>query len=233
MVGYELPHLEIVTRIRRNAAIYELTPPRTGRRGRPRTKGDKLPPPSQLAAQITDWTTTQLCIRGQMVERQLWARQILWYEVARSRPIFLVVVRDPTDHKRDDFFISTNPSAIPAQVASTYADCWAIEDTNRNLKQYLRAQDPQSWVFLGPERIVSLACWLYAAVWHWYLAFQDAPPTWPERPWYTSKRTPSFADALAALRRENWIHTIFATTRLQTLTPEISNSILNVLAEAA
>ncbi|MGH7883502.1 MAG: IS701 family transposase, partial [Candidatus Dormibacteraceae bacterium] len=57
LVGYELPHVEIVTRIRRNAAIYELPPARTGHRGRPRTKGDRLPSPSQLAAKLTDWTT--------------------------------------------------------------------------------------------------------------------------------------------------------------------------------
>ena len=38
------------TRLRKDAALYDLPPARTGRRGRPRAKGDKLPSPVRLAA---------------------------------------------------------------------------------------------------------------------------------------------------------------------------------------
>jgi len=233
IVAYDLPTTEINTRIRCNAAINDLAPPPTGRRGRPRTKGDKLPSPAELATQVTDWTTTQICVRGQMIEVQLYSRLILWYAVARSKPLLLVIVRDPAGRQRDDFFISTNPQADPARVAAAYGDRWAIEDTNRNLKQFLGAQDPQSWMHLGPERVVSLACWLYSAVWHWYAALYDGRPSWPDRPWYTTKRTPSFADALAALRRELWTSAISSLTGSPNLSPEITHTLLNVLAEAA
>jgi hypothetical protein len=77
-----------------------------------------------------------------MVERLLWSRQVLRYEAARSRQLLLVIVRDPASRQHDDFFVTTDLAATPAEVASAYADRWAIEDTNRNVKQYLGAEDP-------------------------------------------------------------------------------------------
>ncbi len=233
LVGYDLPRAVVVTRLRRNAALHDLRPPPTGRRGRPRTKGDRLPTPVQLAATATDWTPAEVSIRGQKVERLFWVRQLLWYEAAGSRPLQLVIVRDPQSHERDDFFLTTDISALPAEVASAYADRWSIEDTNRNGKQYLGAEDPQSWVGLGPERVASLACWLYAAIWHWFASSHADHQTWPDRPWYTTKRTPSFADALATLRREIWGSVISAPSALGPLPPEIAGLITTVLAEAA
>jgi hypothetical protein len=117
-------------------------------------------------------------------------------------------------------------------VAGLYSDRWAIEVTNRNLKQSLGVHNPQSWVGDGPERVVSLAGWLYSAVWHWYLATHAQAPTWPDRPWYTSKRTPSFADAMAALRRETWSTILDASAR-DPYPHEIQTALISVLAQAA
>jgi hypothetical protein len=41
------------TRLRKDAALHELPPQRTGRRGRPRARGDRLPPLAKLAARPT------------------------------------------------------------------------------------------------------------------------------------------------------------------------------------
>ena len=117
-------------------------------------------------------------------------------------------------------------------MASLYSDRWAIEVTNRDLKQSLGIQHPQSWVGDGPERVVALAGWLYSAVWHWYLVVHAQYPTWPDRPWYTSKRTPSFADALAALRSETW-SAILGRPARDLDSPQIATTLISVLAEAA
>lgn len=233
LVGYELPRTVVVTRLRRNAALYELAPPRTGRRGRPRRKGARLPTPLQLAATVTDWATRPVSLRAKIVERQLWSRQILWYEAAGARSLWLVIVRDPAGRERDDFFVTTDIDVEPALIAAAYADRWAIEDTNRNVKQYLGAEDPQSWVRMGPERAVSLACWLYAMVWHWFTSRQAETLIWPDRPWYPSKRTPAFADALAALRRQIWGQAISVTSAETPVQLDFFDSLLTVLAEAA
>jgi DDE superfamily endonuclease len=231
IIRYPLPRTVVISRIRRNAALFELPPPRTGRRGRPRTKGERLPTPPELADQATNWMSAEIRIRGRTTERLLWARQVLWYQTAKSRPLLLVIVRDPKGHQSDDFFLSTDLALLPADVASSYSDRWAIEDTHRHLKQHLGIRNPQSWVKLGPERIVCLAGWLYSAIWHWYLTNVDLP-LWPERPWYRSKQVPSFADALASLRRQSW-SAIFAPSIQTTLTPQISDQLISVLADAA
>jgi len=66
LLRYEFPRTAVITRIRCDAALYDLVPPRTGRRGRPRTKGQRLATPLGLAAALSDadWTTVQVCVRG-------------------------------------------------------------------------------------------------------------------------------------------------------------------------
>jgi hypothetical protein len=108
LLRYQFPRTAVITRIRRDAALFDLAPPRTGRRGRPRTKGARLATPLGLAATLADadWATVQVCVRGQMVERNLWSRTLLWYETTRSRPHLLVIVRHPSGHQHDDGYIS-------------------------------------------------------------------------------------------------------------------------------
>jgi len=233
VVGRRLPRTTVISRLQRNAALFEEIPPRTGRRGRPRKRGQRLPAPPGLAAEVTTWTCEVLRWRGRTVRRNLWAREVLWYEPCPDRTLLLVIVRDPDGREADDFFVTTDITASPAEVAATYADRWAIEDSFRNIKQYLGAEDPQSWVGAGPERVVSLACWSYGSVWDWFMAVHGDRPTWPDRPWYTSKRTPSFADALAALRRDTWRLSIFGGRAVDGLNAENAAAILDVLAEAA
>lgn len=233
LVGRRLPRTTVISRIQRNAALFEQIPPRTGRRGRPRKRGRRLPAPPGLAAEVTTWTREVVRFRGRVVRRDLWAREVLWYEPCPDHTLLLVIVRDPDGHEADDFFITTDTTAAPAEVVATYADRWAIEDSFRNVKQYLGAEDPQSWVGVGPERAVSLACWSSAAVWDWFVAVHGDRPTWPERPWYATKRTPSFADALATLRRDTWWLSIFGGSPAEPINPENAAAMLAVLAEAA
>jgi hypothetical protein len=144
-----------------------------------------------------------------------------------------VVVRDPERQQPDDFFFSTDLAMLPEVVAAGYAGRWSMEDTNRNVKQFLGGEDPQCWTGKGPARAAALSMWLYSAVWLWYLACHGTRPTWTSRPWYTAKRRPSFADALAALRRALWTARLFADSDSPSLTAKTPALLLDVLAEAA
>jgi len=64
-----LPRTHVVSRLRRDAALFDLPGPRLpGQRGRPRKKGDRLPTPPELASQAatTDWTSTDVRMRGRV-----------------------------------------------------------------------------------------------------------------------------------------------------------------------
>ena len=236
LAGRSLPRTHVTSRIRRDAALYDLPPPRRqGQRGRPRKKkGKRLPSPEQMARQSrTGWVRAAVEERGKVVERLLLSRPVLWYAVCPDRRVLLVIVRDPTGKQHDDCFFTTDIEASAAAVVEHYAGRWSIEDTFRSVKQSLGGEDPQTWKGQGPERAAALSLWLYSAVWCWYITTHGTKITWPALPWYTTKRTPSFADALAALRRALWSRRIFSSCARNPLPRKMASVLLDVLAHAA
>lgn len=233
LCGATLPRTQVTSRLRRDAAVYDLTPPRTGRRGRPRKKGDRLPSPAALAAAASDWTRVTYNQRGTPIDRLVWSRPLLWYHVAADTPLLLVVVRDPSGRQPDDYFITTDVDADPAQTAAHYAGRWTIEVVFRDTKQHLGGADPQCWKRQGPTRAACLALWIHAAVWLWYLHTWGARRSWTPTPWYPHKTTPSFADALAALRRTLWTQRITPLWPARPLSTEIIQPLIDTLAHAA
>lgn len=233
----DLPRTHVTSRMRRNAAIYDLAPPPTGKRGRPRTKGDRLPAPPDLAAAVTDWTRVDIDVRGHVRTRLVWSRTLLWYGVCGRQPVLLVIVRDPNDREADDLLFTTDITADPVWVASHYAGRWSIEDTFRNTKQFLGGEQPQTWTHHGPERAAALALWLSSAVWLWYIPTHGTRRTWTPTPWYTRKTTPSFVDALSALRRCLWTQRITPVSSHAAVPAKfagnLNDSLLEVLAQAA
>ncbi|MEV0573184.1 transposase [Micrococcus luteus] len=235
LAGAGLPRTQVTSRMRRDAALYEPAPPRTGRRGRPRTKGDRLPTPAGLAEQArkSHWKQVTVDVRGKTATKLVLTRDVLWYRVNKHALLRLVIVRDPEEVEPDDFFVTTDTTATGAEVAGRYAARWAIEICFRDVKQHLGGQDPQSFKRQGPERAAALSLWLHAATWCWYLTSHPDGRTWTARPWYPTKTNPSFLDALATLRRQMWSQRITAISRHGPEEPEITEAILDTLAYAA
>ncbi len=127
----------LTSRIRRDAAVYELPPPRRQTAGRPRKKGKRLPTPEEMARSKTGWQRLTVDLRGKRKHRLVLCRPVLWYAVCSEQPVLLVISRDPDGVEQDDFLFTTNLRAQPAQVISRYAARWAIEDTFKNVKQSL------------------------------------------------------------------------------------------------
>ncbi len=235
LAGAGLPRTQVTSRMRRDAALYEPAPPRTGKRGRPRTKGDRLPTPTQLSQSLPQdaWERVEASVRGTTATVLVHTRKVLWYKVNKTDLVLLVIVRDPEGRQPDDYFFTTDLAATPAQVIARYADRWAIEICFRDVKQDLGGQDPQSWKRRGPERAAALSLWLHATIWCWYLTTHPTGRTWTPRPWYPTKTTPSFLDALAALRRVMWSQRITTMSRSPAEEPEITEALLDTLAYAA
>jgi hypothetical protein len=235
LAGRGLPRTHFTSRLRRNAALVEMAPPRQqGRRGRPRTKGRRLPTPEKIAARLTpaNWQRPVIDMRGHRVDRLLYSRPVLWYHTCPGHLVRLVIVRDPEGTQLDDFFFTTDLAAAASAVATQYAGRWSIEDTFRNTKQYLGGEHPQCWQGKGPERAAALSLWLSSVVWLCYIACAGAATTWVRLPWYPMKRTPSFIDALATLRRALWSNTIFSNCDRPSLSPKFLAPFIDALAYA-
>jgi hypothetical protein len=205
LAGGDMGRVHLISRLRRDAVLYEplgSKRPRK-RRGRPRTKGRRLPTPEQMARKVRHWLRVSTIERGKARERLVYTRQVLWYRVSKT-PLLLVISRDPEGIERDDFFFTTDPSLTAEQVIGGFAGRWSIEDTFKNTKQGLGGQEPQTWKDPGPERAAMLSLWLGSVVWYWYLCQPERVRQVTGPDWYPGKSHPSFQDALAALRRYLW-----------------------------
>jgi hypothetical protein len=233
LAGKDMGAVTMISRIKRNANLYDLPPRRKKKqRGRPRKRGKKLAKLEKMAAHIQNWRTVTFRQRGKTVKRLVYTRVVLWYAVSRQ-PILLVISRDPNGKEKDDFFFTTDVTMDPADVLACYADRWAIKDTFKNTKQLLGGQQPQTYKGQGPERAAGLSLWLYSMVWLWYLKQKSRRRCFSVPPWYCQKVTPSFADALRGLRRELGCERIKCMFGISAVHDKKFEYVLEALAPAA
>ena len=100
-------------------------------------------------------------------------------------------------------FYSTCHEATAEQVIAWYAQRWSIEVTFHDSKQHLGFEEPQGWSRQAVERTAPLAMLLYSLIVLWFAREGHRSYKPLQRPWYTSKVDPSFADMLATLRRQS------------------------------
>jgi hypothetical protein len=233
LAGEQLERTVVVSRMRKDAALYQAAPARTGKKGRPRRRGARLPAPAALAKTARRWEEVTLDWRGRKVTKLIWSKDVLWYRVNPDALVRLVVVRDPAGKEPDDYFFTTDLAMGAAEVVEIYAGRWSIEMCYREVKQALGGQQPQTWKDKGPERAAGLAFWLYGAIWAWYIGISGERPSFALQPWYPTKKAPSFADALAELRRTLWRERISPTSRTQLLDQQTVDVLVEALAVAA
>ena len=233
LVGRVTRPMEIISRIRCDAKIFALPSQKPKhQRGPHPQKGRRLANPQKMAPRITSWKTIKTNERGKERRRQVYTREVIWYDVSHQ-PVLLTISRDPEGIEEDDFFVSSNVERSAAEVVTIFSGRWCIEDTFKNTKQYLGAQEPQTWKGPGPERAAMLGFWLYSLVWLWFLLQKKNNRKLPKIPWYPHKPYPSFQDALACLRRVLWkerIKVLFGETSVH---DKVFEFLLEALASAA
>lgn len=203
--GGQLPRTVFFSRIRRDAALFGPPPPRTGKKGRPAKKGQRLPSPEQMS-QLPglNWKKVVTSIRGKSVTYRIHTMRVIWYNMCHDREVLLVIVRDPQGKQPDDYFFTTDITLQPATVVECYGGRWSIECSFRDIKQLLGGEQPQCWKYHGPERAAAFACCLYSIICCWYITAYSTHPLRKINAWFPKKKTPSFADALTALRAQLW-----------------------------
>jgi hypothetical protein len=198
------PGITWTTRLRKDAALYELSPARTGRRGRPRAKGARLPSLAKLAAGAA-FAPVTVTRYGKTATIQAAAITCLWYSVFGSRPVQVVLIRDPSAAGYDLALVTTDLDASPADVIERYAARWSIEVAIEESKQVFGVGQARNRTARAVERTVpfQLACQAIATCWY-ATAGHDPADVAGHRaraPWYTTKAQPSTADMAAKLRR--------------------------------
>ena len=198
--------VDLVGRGRLDAALYAPPPPaRAGQMGRPRLKGQRLASPNQRATRFR-WKPHQLKLSGRDARVGIQLFDALWYKAAHQRRLRFVLIRGWPGHSHDDVLVTTDLSASAQDIIETYCRRWATEETFAWVKQRLGFQDPQNRTEHAVHRTAPMALWAYSLVVLWYLNVgqHSRQARLASLPWYTRKKTPSFADMIATLRRDSW-----------------------------
>jgi DDE superfamily endonuclease len=192
------------TRLRANAALCGLPPARTGRKGRPRVKGDRLPSLADIAAAAA-FSQVTVTRYGKTETIAVHALTCLWHSVTGTRPVTVILIRDKSKTGYDITLITTEKNPEITQVIERYAARWAIEVAIEDARQLFGAGQARNRTAAAVERTVPFMLACQALTVCWYAAAGHHPADTEGRrrnaPWYTGKTEPSTADMTAKLRR--------------------------------
>jgi hypothetical protein len=195
-------------RLPKTAALFALAPPRTGKRGRPRTKGDPLGKPADLA-QTATWTTCQVpSYHGRTDIKHVAAITCLWYGSFHTRKVTVVLSRDEHTTAGYDLALVTTDlatAASPAAIVARYARRWSVEVSYSDSRNVLGAGEARNRSRQAVERTVPFALLVHTLIVCWYTRHgydpADIDARRAEQPWYTEKAEPAFEDMVIKLRR--------------------------------
>ena len=192
------------TRLRANAALHDLPPERTGKKGRPRKKGDRLPSLAKIAA-AAEFSQVTVTRYGKTESIAVHAFTCLWYSVTGTAPVTVILIRDKSKTGYDLALVTTEKNPDIAGVIERYAARWAIEVAIEDAKQLFGTGQARNRTARAVERTIPfmLACQAIAVCWYATAGHHpaDAGTRRLDAPWYTSKTEPSTADMTAKLRR--------------------------------
>jgi hypothetical protein len=192
---------DLTSRLLLNARLYGPAPPRVpGRNGRPRKRGPQLATPKQMLAERA--ARVVLNLYGRQDEVRL-CDTVAYVYAAPARPLRVVAVEALCGGRGQQAFYSTCHEATAVQVLTWYAWRWSIEVTFHDSKQSLGFEEPQGWTRRAVERTAPMAMLLYSLIVLWFVREGHRHYRSLNRPWYTTKSQPSFADMLATLRRDS------------------------------
>jgi hypothetical protein len=142
----------------------------------------------------------------------------LWYSVFGSRPVRVILVREPgTGHGYDLALVSTDLHTNPAHLIERYAARWSIEVAIEDAKQLFGAGQARNRTATAVRRTIPFTLITQTLTMLWYTTAGHHPADITERreraPWYPTKSQPSTADMITKLRR------VLITTRFRASHP--------------
>jgi hypothetical protein len=204
--------MSMTTRARTNAVFSHLAPPRTGKRGRPRLKGQRIGTPNDIARSAR-WKRVTVSRYGTTNTVTITDLTCLWYGTWRTDTVRVILVRDTarttktgTARGYDITLVTTDLTATPEQIIARYAARWSIEVTFFDVKNILGVGQARNRVPKAVQRTVPFGLFCHSILVIWYALHGHAGTDTQERrdraPWYRSKTEPSTLDMLVKLRRQ-------------------------------
>jgi hypothetical protein len=232
--------ITFITRLRLDAALYEPAPPRRpGQLGRPRLKGERLPNLSEVAQDpATVWKPTTIANWYGSGDRtvEIASEKAVWYSTGLfAVPIRWVLIRDPEGGFKTQALLCTDLKANPERIVSWYVMRWQLEVTFQEARRHLGFETQRQWSEMAIRRATPALLGLFSLIalfaHQWMRQAAVAGVFRRQASWY-HKRHPTFADALALVRKELWAGATFYGSSAEIDTIKVPKALVERLTEA-
>ena len=189
----------VVTRLRRDAKLFDLPVKKPGQRGRPRKYGKNRINLKRRAAHRDGWETIRYCCRGVMVERR--CKTFLATSHLAGGAVRVVLL----EHASDNWaaYVSTDISMSAETILKTASDRWAIEEHFHDVKEVWGAGEQQVRNVWSNVGCWNLCGWIYSFVelecWD---STSEQLVNRSDRPWDNPHRRPSHSDKRRMIARK-------------------------------
>jgi hypothetical protein len=231
-------HVALISRFHPDANLYDPPPATKNATGRPRLKGRKLPTPGEVVATARRRRATVRWYGGADRRVELVSGTGQWYKAGEGLvPVRWVFSHDIQGTHRDEYFYCTDPTVDAAQIISWFTARWPIETTFQEMRAHLGLETTRQRTEKSVTRtapclfgLFSLVCLIYAE----HLRTHKPRPAGTD--WY-AKSEPTFADAIATVRRLFWEETVFQQAShkeaFEKVPARLRNLLLDCLSRAA
>jgi hypothetical protein len=209
--------ISMVTRLRLDAQLHAFAPPRppkgSGRSGRPRNKGKRLPTLERIATDPkTQWRRVVVARWYSQQERpvEIVSACALWYSAGQRVPIRYVLVRDPRGKFATQALLCTDLSADPEQILSWFVLRWQLEVTFQEVRTHLGVETQRQWSDAAIDRTTPVLLGLFSMVTLFARPLAEAKGLWVRQASWYRKQQATFSDTLALVRYHLWRETTFA-----------------------
>jgi hypothetical protein len=227
-----------ITRLRLDAALYEPAPPRRrGQIGRPRIKGERLPNLSVVAEDPTTvWKPTTIANWYGEREREveIASQTAVWYSTGLfAVPLRWVLLRDPQGEFKTQALLCTDLEVDPEKIVCWFVMRWQLEVTFQEARRHLGLETQRQWSDLAIRRTTPALLGLFSLVtlFAHHQMTRRAAGAFRQVAWYR-KRHPTFADALALVRKELWASATFHGSPAHSDTVKVPRAYLQRLTDA-
>ena len=228
--------ITLIARFRLDAALYTPAPEcKSGKKGRPRKKGQRLPTLKQILKDAqTCWKKTIVpnWYGEQGREVEITSASAIWYHDGMPPlPIRWLLIRDPLGKFKSQALLCTDLNEAPEQILKWFVMRWQLEVTFHEVRDHLGVETQRRWSDWAIARTTPALLGLFSLV--TLLANRHArngkipvrQAAWYCKPW------PTFSDALALVRQEVWQHRYFRISQkgydVQKMQPEVLNYLCN------
>ena len=191
---------DLTSVLRLDARLYDAPEEQTGR-GRRRRRGRRLPSPQEILEGRV--RRTEIDVYGRRDSIRIGSCQGRTFHHP-EQPLRVVAIESIGGKRGRQAFYSTVADASAEQVLQWYCMRWSLEVAFQCAKQHLGFEEPPCWSRRSVERTAPMAMLLYSLVVLWFAAKGRRCWKLQTTPWHRQKQQPSFADMLAALRRESF-----------------------------